>query len=60
MCGIFGVSLKSGANKKSAIAKFKILGLYNISRGRDASGIFINGEIIKNTKEFDDFIEDEF
>lgn len=58
-CGIFGANLKPGANKKSALAKFKILGLYNISRGRDSSGVFINGEIKKNTKEFDNFIEEE-
>lgn len=59
MCGIYGFSLKPGADKRSALNKLKILGLYNITRGRDASGIFINGEIIKKTDEFDDLIENE-
>lgn len=58
-CGIFGANLKPNASKKSALAKFKILGLYNIPRGRDSSGIFINGEIKKSIKEFDDFIQEE-
>lgn len=58
-CGIYGFSLKPGADMKSAMLKLKILGLFNIPRGRDASGIYINGEIIKKTKEFDDFIRDE-
>lgn len=60
MCGIFGCSLKKGANHRVALQKFKILGLYNIKRGRDASGVFIDGEIIKGVgtiSEFDDFLE---
>lgn len=57
MCGIAGISMKPGVNKQIVLQKLKILGLYNITRGRDASGIFINGEIIKDTQEFDDFIE---
>jgi len=60
MCGIYGCSLKPGANKASALAKFKILGLYNITRGRDATGIYIGGEINKSLKEFDDYIEEFF
>lgn len=58
MCGIFGLSLKPGADMRSAMIKFKILGLYNIERGRDSTGVFVNNNIIKNTKEFDNFIED--
>ncbi len=63
MCGIFGCSLKPGANRKAALNKLKILGLYNKSRGRDASGFFVNGDIIKGVgveSEFDDFIERKF
>lgn len=59
-CGIWGFSLKPGGNKKASLQKFKILGLYNKSRGRDASGVFVNGDIIKGiglVSEFDDFIE---
>lgn len=61
MCGIFGVSMKPSGSKRVVLQKFKILGLYNIKRGRDASGVFVNGEIIKGIgriSEFDDFIED--
>lgn len=61
MCGIWGFSLKTNANRRMALQKFKILGLYNKSRGRDASGVFVNGEIFKGigkVSEFDDFIED--
>lgn len=62
MCGIFGVALKKGASHRLAMQKFRILGLYNIPRGKDASGIFVDGEIIKGiglTGEFDDFISKE-
>ena len=60
MCGIFGVAIKPGASRKAVLQKFKILGLYNITRGKDSSGVFINGEITKGIgkiSEFDDFIE---
>lgn len=57
-CGIFGFSLKPNADIKAALYRFKILGMYNIIRGRDATGVFVNGEIIKDTEEFDDFIEE--
>lgn len=60
MCGIFGCSLKPKANRAAALEKFKILGLYNISRGRDATGIYIDGKINKSLKEFDDYIEEGF
>ena len=49
-CGIFGFCLKPSANRRIALQKFKILGLYNKSRGRDASGVFVNGEIIKGRR----------
>jgi len=58
MCGIFGCSIKPNANKQSALAKFKILGIYNMTRGRDASGVYINGAIKKTVRDFDDYIED--
>lgn len=62
MCGIFGFSLKTNGNRRVALQKFKILGLYNVRRGKDATGVFVNGEIIKGIgikSEFDDFIERE-
>ncbi len=60
-CGIYGFSLKPGGNIEVAMAKLKILGIYNIPRGRDSCGVFIDGEIfkgVKEKKEFDDFIEE--
>lgn len=58
-CGIFGFSLKKGASHRLAMQKLKILGLYNIERGRDSSGLAIDGELIKGVgliSEFDDFL----
>jgi hypothetical protein len=63
MCGIYGCNLKSNtshATARTALAKVKVLGLYNKSRGRDSCGVFIDGQILKGVgvkKEFDDFIE---
>lgn len=60
MCGIYGCCLKPNGNRKVALQKFKILGIYNIPRGKDATGVFVNGEIKKGigtSSEFDDFIE---
>jgi hypothetical protein len=63
MCGIFGASLNpkvmDRAMTKAAIAKFKILGLYNIERGKHSCGVFIDNHLIKGVdkeKLFDDFI----
>lgn len=62
MCGIFGVSLKQKTSEtkiREAMLKVKILGLYNLSRGRDSCGITIEGEIYKGVervKEWDKFI----
>jgi hypothetical protein len=58
MCGIYGASIKPGANRQAVLAKFKILGIYNMSRGKDSAGIFVNGHIKKTIRDFDDFIED--
>lgn len=58
MCGIYGVSLKHKANRSVALANFKILGLYNIERGKDSCGVCIDGKISKSLLEFDDFIRD--
>lgn len=60
MCGIWGVSLKANANRKSALQKSKILGLYNMDRGKDSCGLFINNEIKKGIgidSRFSNFIE---
>jgi len=62
MCGIFGVSLKqnlSESARASALAKVKILGIYNVSRGSHSCGIYIDGQLMKGVdklKSFDDFI----
>ena len=62
-CGIYGFSGKSNISKsdlRMALQKFKILGLYNETRGRDSCGVYVNGEIFKGTgpkKLFTDFIE---
>lgn len=56
MCGLFGFC----GSKKPNIPKIKMLGMYNLSRGRDSCGIFIDNNIIKGTgllKEWTDFIE---
>lgn len=61
-CGIFAFSGKkdlSNEEKRTAFMKFKMLGLYNQSRGVHGTGIYINGEVIKNAgpnKLFNDFI----
>ena len=63
MCGIFGASLKSNVTKNDmriALQKFKILGLYNESRGKDSCGVYINDVVKKGTgtkKLFSAFIE---
>lgn len=62
-CGIYGFSGRAGINKadmRLALQKFKILGMYNESRGKDSCGVYLNGEIKKGMgpqKLFTDFIE---
>ena len=57
MCGIYGFS----GNKKPNLAKLKILGIFNVKRGRDSTGYFYNGQLHKGaevkTREFPDFIQ---
>lgn len=63
-CGIFGFC---GDPKKmdvgmtrAAVAKFKILGLYNEERGKHSCGVYMNGEVLKGVdkdKLFEDFIK---
>ena len=48
MCGIYGFSLKHRGNRALALANFKILGLYNIERGKDSCGVCIDGKIKKS------------
>ena len=59
-CGIYGFSLKHRGNRALALANFKILGLYNIERGKDSCGVCIDGKIKKSILEFDDFIRDNY
>lgn len=58
MCGIYGISMKTNANKQKVLANIKILGLYNLSRGKDSSGIYINKNIYKTLDEFDDMLKE--
>lgn len=63
-CGIFGASLnpKVMAERgmlKAAIAKFKLLGMYNVDRGRHSCGIYMGDVIGKGVdadKLFSDYI----
>lgn len=64
MCGIFGFcgdpKIMDKGMARAAVAKIKILGLYNIERGKHSCGLFINNSIIKGVdkdKLFDTFIE---
>lgn len=55
-CGIFGFS----GSRPADMNKIKILGLYNLSRGKDSCGIFTDGKILKGfdkTKHWPDFIQ---
>lgn len=62
MCGIFGVALVPNASRdtiRMALAKIKILGLYNMTRGRHSCGLYIDNDLMKGVdkeKEFSDFI----
>lgn len=65
LCGIFGFSGKQRLSKedlRSAMLRFKIIGIYNESRGKDSCGVYINNEVRKGfgpTKLFTSFIESE-
>jgi hypothetical protein len=50
MCGIFGFHSNdvTKTNWKEAISNFKILGLYNDTRGGDNVGMYVDGKIYKN------------
>ena len=55
MCGIWGVLTE---NPKIDINAFKILGMFNQSRGKDSVGVYLNGVLTKGVadkKEFDKF-----
>lgn len=57
MCGIFGYSGKKPVN----LAKMKLLGVYNVSRGRNSCGYYYNGELrhgVGKQSEWTDFITD--
>jgi len=62
-CGIFGASLNpklmDKGMSKAAIAKFKMLGMYNVDRGKHSCGVFVGNTIqkgIDKEKIFTDFI----
>ena len=61
LCGLFGVSLVKNTTSEQArvaLQKMKLLGLLSFpGRGRDACGIYLNGEIIKSSKEGKDTSE---
>lgn len=63
MCGLFGFNgnpeAMTSALARLAAAKVKILGMYNVDRGRHSCGIYINDDIYKGVnseKVFSDFI----
>jgi predicted glutamine amidotransferase len=63
MCGLFGFcgdpKIIDKNYAKAVQAKVKILGLYNIERGKHSCGIYIDGQILKGIdkdKLFSDFI----
>jgi len=63
MCGIFGFSanpaIMNRTMAKLVLNKIKILGMYNIDRGKHSCGLYINDQIIKGVddlKIFSDFI----
>lgn len=64
MCGIFGASLNprimDKGMTKAAIAKFKMLGMYNVDRGKHSCGVYMDSMISKGIdkdKIFHDFIQ---
>lgn len=63
MCGLIGFNgnpaVMTAAMAKLVAAKIKILGIYNIERGKHSCGLYINDQIIKGVndqKVFSDFI----
>ena len=54
-CGLFGYSGNTPPNMEI----IKILGLYNEARGAESSGIAIDGEILKSTKKWSTFIQEQ-
>lgn len=63
MCGLFGFNgnpaLMNATVAKLAAAKIKILGMYNIERGKHSCGVYINDQVLKGVnkeKVFSDFI----
>lgn len=57
MCGIFGATSKKAVN----LAKLKLLGSYNMSRGRHSCGYYYNGELkhgVGAKSDWNDFIND--
>lgn len=63
MCGLFGFNgdpaVMNETTAKLAAAKIKILGIYNIDRGKHSCGMYINDHIVKGVndqKVFSDFI----
>lgn len=64
MCGLFGFSgdpkIFDKQVAKTVQAKVKILGLYNIERGKHSCGLFMNNTVMKGVgddKLFNDFIQ---
>ena len=60
MCGIFGFASNKN-DKKFAVDKFAMLGIFNDKRGGDSCGAFIDGEInwgVDKSKLFINFIRD--
>lgn len=61
MCGLFG--WVGSDPKEFNKAKFSILGIANVARGKDSCGVAIDGELFKGihqTRLFTDFITDSF
>ena len=60
MCGIFGFASNKN-DKKFAVDKFAMLGIFNDKRGGDSCGAFIDREIswgVDKSKLFINFIRD--
>lgn len=55
MCGLYGFS---GAGKAD-LNKIKVLALYNLERGPDSAGIYINGDTQKTIKTIHELLADE-
>lgn len=53
MCGLFGFS----GHKKADLTKIKLLAAYNVDRGKNSTGVFINNEVIKDVGDAFKFLE---